>query len=236
MSKNKIIGIYCITNNTNNKKYIGQSKDIHKRWGIHIHLLNKGKHDNGHLQNAWDKYGELNFSFSIIEECREEHLDEKECYYISKYNTIDGKFGYNLQCGGGVNRVIRDDTRLKLVEAGKKSHINYVPIPKEHNPNYGRKMPEEQKEKIRQGHLGKKASEETRKKLSEMRTGSKNSRCVAIYCPELDESFWGAKEAADKYGFNKNHISSCINGKRKHCGIHPDTGEKLTWVKLENNC
>lgn len=235
MSRNIVIGIYCITNNINNKRYIGQSKDIYKRWSVHICLLNKGEHDNKHLQNSWSKYGESNFSFTIIEECDEECLDERECYYILKYNTIDSNFGYNLQCGGGVNRIIREETRLKLIEAAKKSHMNYVPGSRIGHMKGGH-LSEETKEKLRQAHLGKKASEETKKKLSAMRTGSKNSNCKPVYCPELDESFWGAKEAQDKYGFNRNHISSCINGKRKHCGIHPITGEKLTWVKLENNC
>ena len=37
--------------------------------------------------------------------------------------------------------------------------------------------------------------------------------------------------------YNRNKISECINGKRKHAGKHPITGEKLSWVKLENkNC
>ena len=79
-----------------------------------------------------------------------------------------------------------------------------------------------------------KASDETKIKMSEQRKGSKNARCVTVYCPELDESFWGAKEAQDKYGVNRNKISECINGKRKHAGVHPITGEKLSWVKLEN--
>ena len=235
MSKDKIIGIYCITNNVNNKKYIGQSKDIYKRWKSHVYRLNQGNHDNKHLQESWSKYGEANFSFEIIEICDEEHLDDMECLYISKYNTMDSNMGYNLQSGGGVNRIIAESTRLKLIDAGKKSHINYTPNSDNKPYNYGKKMPEEFREKIRQAHLGKKASDETKKKLSEMRIGSKNSNCKPIYCPELDESFWGAKEASDKYGFNKNHISNCVHGKRKHCGVHPDTGEKLTWVRLENN-
>ena len=65
-------------------------------------------------------------------------------------------------------------------------------------------------------------------------TGKNNPRCCAVYCPELDESFWGAKEAELKYGINRSKISECINNKRKHAGKHPITGEKLTWVRLEN--
>ena len=104
----------------------------------------------------------------------------------------------------------------------------------ENNPMYGKHHSKETREKIKQSRLGQKPSEETRLKLSQSRVGDKNPRCVPVYCLELNESFWGAKEADLKYGINRNKISECINGKRKHAGVHPITGEKLSWVKLEN--
>lgn len=164
-----------------------------------------------------------------------DELDDKECSYIQKLNTIDANYGYNLQCGGGVNRVIRESTRLKLIEAGKKSAINYVPGTRK-GSMLGKHLSEETKEKLRQAHLGKKLSPEVCKEISERTKGSKNPNCKPVYCPELDESFWGAKEAEEKYGYNRNHISSCVHGRRKHCGVHPVTGEQLTWVRLENKC
>ena len=104
----------------------------------------------------------------------------------------------------------------------------------ENNPMFGKHLSEEAKEKIRQSRIGTKPSQETRIKLSKSRTGDKNHRCVSVYCPELKESFWGAKEAELKYGVNRNKISECINGKRQHAGVHPITNEKLSWVKVEN--
>lgn len=227
------IGIYCIENIINNKKYIGQSIHIYRRWSEHKHELNKGVHDNDYLQKAWNKYGSDNFIFSIIELCDIMELDEKESYYINLYNTIDDAYGYNLVSGGGVNRIISDITREKLKEASKKPRPNRN-MSGINNPMFGKSMSESTKEKIRQKRLGTKASVETKKKLSESRLGEKNHRCIPIYCPELGETFWGAKEAELKYGVNRNKISECINGKRKHAGIHPTTGEKLSWIKLEN--
>ena len=46
-----ICGIYCIENLVNHKKYIGQSKDIFKRWRQHRSELNTNIHYNSHLQN-----------------------------------------------------------------------------------------------------------------------------------------------------------------------------------------
>lgn len=48
----KIIGIYCIENKVNHKKYIGQSIEIHQRWKRHVYDLNKGVHNNKHLQDS----------------------------------------------------------------------------------------------------------------------------------------------------------------------------------------
>ena len=230
------VGIYCIENVINNKKYIGQSIHIHRRWLEHKWELNNNCHSNDYLQKAWNKYGADNFEFYIVELCDIDELDMKEDCYIALYNTIDDSYGYNLQFGCGVNRVISESTRYKLSQAGKKKKINRD-ISGSKNPMFGKSHSDETKEKIRQASIGRKASDETRKKLSERSVGDKNPRCVPVYCPELDETFWGAKEAELKYGVNRNKISECINGKRKHTGVHPITNEKLSWVKLENkNC
>ena len=62
--------IYRITNTINNKCYIGQTKDYEQRFAEHKRLLRRNKHQNPHLQSAWNKYGEKNFSFDVIEYCR----------------------------------------------------------------------------------------------------------------------------------------------------------------------
>ena len=227
------IGIYCIENKINNKKYIGQSIHIHRRWSEHKYELNNNIHDNDYLQKSWNKYGPDNFEFSVIEVCDIDKLDVRECYYISLYNTFDKNCGYNLISGGGVNRIISEETREKLRQANKRRK-NFPDMSGENNPMWGKHLSDETKEKIRQSRIGQKPSQETRLKLSQSRARDKNPRCISVYCPELNESFWGAKEAELKYGVNRNKISACINGKRKHAGVHPVTKEKLSWVKLEN--
>ena len=99
MSK-KLCGIYCIENTVNNKKYIGMSRDIKRRWSEHKTALNKNIHANKYLQSAWNKYGKPKFKFYIIELCDEENLSEKECYYIKFYKSLSNDNGYNLTTGG----------------------------------------------------------------------------------------------------------------------------------------
>ena len=95
-----ISGIYIITNKINNKVYIGQSVDIRTRWWNHRCELNRNNHYNRHLQGAWNKYGEDNFDFSILEECTQDDLNNREVYWIDKYNSTNPKNGYNLSTGG----------------------------------------------------------------------------------------------------------------------------------------
>ena len=44
-----MVGIYCITNIKDNKKYIGQSIHVKDRILAHKGLLRRGKHYNCHL-------------------------------------------------------------------------------------------------------------------------------------------------------------------------------------------
>lgn len=81
--KNIICGIYCITNKINKKEYIGSSCNILHRWSLHKGHLRKNKHHDFILQRAWNKYGEQNFVFEILEECDRGNLLEIEQNYIS---------------------------------------------------------------------------------------------------------------------------------------------------------
>lgn len=96
--KKIISGIYCIENIVNKKKYIGESIDIYRRWKEHKQELRDGVHNNIHLQRSWNKYGEINFKFKIIEECTSDCILEREKYWIKYYDSF--KNGYNKTEGG----------------------------------------------------------------------------------------------------------------------------------------
>lgn len=95
MAKQKICGVYKITNDKDGKFYIGSSKDIEQRWYEHKYELKNHKHGNKYLQNAWDKYGEDSFSFEVVEECDQKIQFEREQHYLNILNPFE-ESGYNL--------------------------------------------------------------------------------------------------------------------------------------------
>ena len=124
MAKDKICGIYCIENLTNGKKYIGQSVDIDGRWREHKSELKRNKHRNEKIQNAWNKYGETQFQFSIIELCDKGDLDALEKFYINFYDSY--KNGYNKDLGGSQFRDCSESMIYNMRYAQKSRPIYQI--------------------------------------------------------------------------------------------------------------
>lgn len=94
----KICGIYCIESLIDGKKYIGKAVDINRRVKRHIQNLKNNYHYNKHLQRVWNKYGENNLRFYIIEICEIEKLADREIFYIEAFDSMNN--GFNNTYGG----------------------------------------------------------------------------------------------------------------------------------------
>lgn len=102
-----MIGIYAIRNTMNEKMYIGESINVINRWNTHKKDLTNNQHHSFKLQQDWNKYGEDNFKFTILELFdfnANTVIDRKklkisllcrEFYYIKKHQSI--KNGYNIE-------------------------------------------------------------------------------------------------------------------------------------------
>jgi len=190
MNKNKkeiLIGIYCIENLINNKKYIGQSVNIERRWREHGGYLRR-QDDTPLLQNAWNKYGKNNFKFYVIELCDTNLLDEKEIFYIKEWKSHKSLDGYNLCWGGeggalrgvfgedhpmfGTHRTEEEKQRMRKPRSEEaKKNMRGLIRSEEHRKNQSIAMkgkPSKRK--------GIPISEETKRKTSESQWGSKGNR------------------------------------------------------------
>lgn len=127
------IGIYKITNKINGKAYIGQSINIEKRWKNHkIDYLNKNSHSYDYpLYRAFRKYGINNFTFEIIEECKEKKLNEKEIFWIEHYNTFFN--GYNQTLGGDHGKSVPKENILGIFEDLENTQLTHREIAKRRN-------------------------------------------------------------------------------------------------------
>lgn len=77
-----ISGIYKILNVINNKFYIGSSYSLGRRKNSHFRELKNNIHINILLQRSYNKYGEENFKFEILEICNKEECLIREQYYL----------------------------------------------------------------------------------------------------------------------------------------------------------
>ena len=127
------IGIYKIVNKINGDFYVGSSKNINKRWGQHLMKLKNNKHQNMILQRSWEKYGEDNFNFEIVENCSVENLLEIENVYLTqnpKYNIAKVAKG-----GDTISNNPNRDLIINKISKGSSG---------KNNPNYGSKFKNEE--------------------------------------------------------------------------------------------
>lgn len=221
---NDISGIYCIENIINNKKYIGQSIHIKERWTKHIAELNNGTHHNDYLQKAWNKYGEENFSFYILEECSINLLDEKEICYINKYDSMNRSYGYNLTSGGQLRKnSISKETRDKISHAVKNSYVNseLKEIRRLQRLEYWAD-PKNKEKIIGQNNVmyGIHHTDESKRKMSEHKKGIRSWRrnVTPVLCIESNQIYNDATDAGKILNLDSSTILKVCQGKRKTCG------------------
>ena len=107
----KICGIYLIRNRISGKGYVGQAKDVFKRWRGHLKQVREGSDMIVH--RAIRKLGSEGFDFLLLQMCPEDQLNDREVYWVRVLDTF-GKRGYNATTGGDFGRVVSDRMRHKL--------------------------------------------------------------------------------------------------------------------------
>lgn len=88
--------IYIITNDINNKVYIGQA--INSKERFMNHCKPSAIRDNSLIDKAIHAYGKQHFNFRVIESACEDY-NEREKYWINYYNCLTPN-GYNILPGG----------------------------------------------------------------------------------------------------------------------------------------
>ena len=153
--------IYKITNNLNNKIYIGLKTLTVKE--------SKSYYGSGTaIKNAIKKYGKHNFTKTILEHnvADWDLLKEREQYWIEYYDSYNN--GYNMTLGGDgtLGHIVSDETKEKLRKAFKGKKIGPYSDERKAAIKEGLKNAPSRK-----GRKGTPWSDETRKKISKALKG-----------------------------------------------------------------
>jgi group I intron endonuclease len=207
-----LCGIYRITN-PSGSVYIGESKDILKRWRAY-----KGKYckRQPRLYESLNKHTPENHIFEIVELCEFEELKNKERLLQEHYINQGYILGRNLMNGKltpttekkETLRIVSDETKTKMSisQLGNKNHM-----------------------------YGKHHSEQRKKQISECQSGNKHymyGKGTKIRQFDYKTNTFikeGTINIFIKEGFDSRHISKCI--------LHPETTHShkgFKWVKVED--
>lgn len=150
-------GIYEIRNVESGKFYVGSAVNLRKRWNRHLFLLERGRHDNIHLQRAWDIDGAESFTLSVLEYVpNAADLIQREQHWFALLGAMTN--GYNLApvAGSRLGAKHSDETKRRISEACK-----------------GRKATDETRERMSAANRLRTQSPEARAKISAARKGFK---------------------------------------------------------------
>ena len=139
--------IYITTNLINNKKYIGQRRLANAT--IETALADPYLGSGRDLLKAINKYSIVNFTKDILELCEnKEVLNEREIYWIDKYNAVKDKNFYNLAYGGSGGDTFSGLSKEDQNICRMRNRLH----------NAGRTLPEDQKRNISESLKNKKKS------------------------------------------------------------------------------
>lgn len=107
-------GIYMIQSlKFPDRVYVGSAYNIRRRWNSHIYYLRNNNHHSPKLQNHYNKYGESDLMFDIIESrdylCNEDILAREQgwCYHFQYQDTWKPYFNICPQVGNVAGRPSR---------------------------------------------------------------------------------------------------------------------------------
>lgn len=227
----KICGIYKIVNKTNGKYYVGSSNDItgnFGRWYEHKWELKRKSHHNDYLQRSWDKYGENEFDWIVIETVPENQLLIIEQRYLDVAKTEQDRC-YNLTFDATApTRSMNEESKKRMIEKLKR----HFSIPS-NNPMYGKHHTKKSRLKMALSRIGKAPSNKgvpmsdvQKKELSrKAKERLKNPKQNPSY--DHTKHYFVNEKTQDTFngtmydfrmnlGLDRSKVSSLVNGHLRH--------------------
>jgi hypothetical protein len=152
---------------------------------------------------AWNKYGEENFTFDILEEVKDrKKLDERETFWIAYCESNNPEYGYNKTDGGEgmIGYIFTDKARQNLSDSLKGK-----PKSEEHKQNMRKPKSEEHRRNISKGKQGIPISEEAKQKISNANKGKESAFKGKKHTEESLQKMSNALKGKDTWMKGKHH-------------------------------
>ena len=197
-------GIYCVRNVSNDKRYIGSSRNISGRWRVHKSKLRLNKHHSDHLQKSYN-LDSSQFEYEIIELIDDlSQLETREQYWVDYFQSYKSDFGYNSV------RTVSKINPSRMLERWAK------PGAKE---KHSKRMKvicssEEHRKKLSIGHI-----EYFRDPINRLAKLKQNPHRKGVTCVETGQVFLSINQAAKELGVSIVKIRDSASGKRRSQGL-----------------
>ena len=150
-------GIYQIRNLVTDKVYVGSAVHFGRRWSLHKRRLRQQTHHSAKLQNAWNKYGEAHFEFTVLEVVADKgRLLEREQHWLDATNAPTDGMNMSPAAGSLLGAKFSDESRRRMSEAHRGVKKSPEHVENVRKALTGRTMTLEQREKMRVAKMGRK--------------------------------------------------------------------------------
>lgn len=199
-------------------RYIGKAEYATKHKRLYRHLNDFTRTHKSNWIQKLVKQGKKPILEVLIRNLSEQEALEEEKFLISYMTFIGCDLTNATEGGDGISGYTHTPiARQKMSEKRKGSKHHFWAIPRELNPNVGKKRTPEQCARIAKSLTGKKLSEEHKKTLSLSHKGlGKSVNQLSIR--GLVSTYKTTKEASEKTGIDSSAIGKCCRGTRKTAG------------------
>lgn len=225
--------IYKATNIINGKSYIGQTtKTIQVRINCHVkHALSKKT--NFIFHKAIRKYGIQNFDIQKIDIAYfKQQLNEKQKYYITKFDCI--KNGYNMTQGGNggnIYQFLSEQKKLQIKQKIKQKRLKWLQNDENKNKwKMNLSIANKNNKKLINSLTGRQLSLQHKMSISNgiqnaLLDDNKRDRishrgCKKVFTQQHKHNLSKASIGKEKSQMHKKNLSKAILGKKRCCKCH----------------
>jgi group I intron endonuclease len=213
-----MIGIYAIVHDLSGRMYVGSTTaSFDKRFKEHKRRLNGNRHENSYLQNTWNKYNGVGFTFKILKEILDCKLVRLEEQIILDSLSMDKTEFFNLsKSASGGNTITNSEVAKRHKEGLKRSYENPELIEKRRN----QLLSNNPQKFVKYDDDWRRVQTENNKRISKDPKWLKivRERAIKMRKPvinDLGEIFESVAKASEIYKTGRSNIRANINGKTK---------------------